>query len=153
MPTLQYSEEGRTLTLTFRCGLPIPGELERFTHEPVNSTSQDMGVLIPSVLKGHCSKANPVKKEGHVSNDLGGGHGRVGLFRPLLDYSRKLVSPKRTNSNGHGCPSQKHPHRGHVTTHQSSQSRQLAPQVQGGDHPHPSSTLQCRQSHVHTVCT
>lgn len=92
------------LTLTFRCGPPIPGELERFAREPVNSTSQGLGVLIPNALKGRCSKANPVKKEAHVSSDLGGDHGRVGLFRPLLDDSRKSVSPKMANSNGHRCP-------------------------------------------------
>lgn len=75
----------------------IPGELEVFTHKPMNST-EDLGVLIPNLLKRSCSQANHVKNECNVPNDLKGDHEEMGFFRAFLDYFRKLVGPRMTNS-------------------------------------------------------
>ena len=42
--------------------------------------------------------ANHGKKEWNVSNDLKGDHEEMGLIRAFLDYFRKFMGPRITNS-------------------------------------------------------
>lgn len=79
-------------------GLPGAGELETSTQKPTNFTVEGLGVSIPDLLMCTCSSANHVKTEWSVSHNPKGDHEEVGLFRPLLDHSRKSVSTKMTNS-------------------------------------------------------
>ena len=85
-------------TSSLENGLPGAGELETFTQEPTNSTVEGLGVSIPDLLTCTCSSANHVKTECSVSHNPEGDHEEVGLFRPLLDYTRMSVSTKMTNS-------------------------------------------------------
>ena len=59
---------------------------------------EGLGVSIPDLLMCTCSSANHVKTEWSVSHNPKGDREELGLFRPFLDYSRKSVSTKTTNS-------------------------------------------------------